>query len=269
MLLPMIGQAQALADEHTVMTADAGYHSHENMQALHEAGIAAMVADGQMRKRDERLAGQQRHRDQARSAARQDEGPGASRCGCSARATSSWTRRPTAASARRARGCTAAAAAATSTGASRTSTRAHRAAAARARCASSACAIRNARRCGRWRCSPAALAAATSATELMKRAIDSARGRAHLQPAHRHGGAGVRQHPPHQAAGPLHACGARRRWARSGGCIAWCTTSRSWRATDQRETGAESRPCEPPGLAREPQDAKMRPEIRKELVNRR
>jgi transposase len=62
MLLPMIGQAQALADENTVMTADAGYHSHENMQALYEAGIAAMVADGQMRKRDERLAGQQRHR---------------------------------------------------------------------------------------------------------------------------------------------------------------------------------------------------------------
>jgi hypothetical protein len=62
MLLPMIGQVQALAGEHTVMTADAGYHSHQNMQALYEAGIAAMVADGQMRKRDERPAGQQRHR---------------------------------------------------------------------------------------------------------------------------------------------------------------------------------------------------------------
>lgn len=62
MLLPMIGQAQALADENTVMTADAGFHSHENMRALHAAGIPALVADGQMRKRDERLAGQQRHR---------------------------------------------------------------------------------------------------------------------------------------------------------------------------------------------------------------
>jgi hypothetical protein len=62
MLLPMIGQAQAVADEHTVMTADAGFHSHENMRALHEAGIPALVADGQMPKRDERLAGQQRHR---------------------------------------------------------------------------------------------------------------------------------------------------------------------------------------------------------------
>ena len=62
MLLPMIAQAQCVADEGTVMTADAGYHSHQNMQALHEAGIAALVADAQMRKRDERLAGQERHR---------------------------------------------------------------------------------------------------------------------------------------------------------------------------------------------------------------
>jgi hypothetical protein len=62
MLLPMIGQAQAIASEVTIMTADAGFHSHDNMRALYEAGIPAMVADGQMRKRDERLAGQQRHR---------------------------------------------------------------------------------------------------------------------------------------------------------------------------------------------------------------
>lgn len=63
MLLPMIGQARALAGEDTVMTADAGYHSHQNMRALQEAGIPALVADGQMRKRDARFAGQQRHRD--------------------------------------------------------------------------------------------------------------------------------------------------------------------------------------------------------------
>lgn len=63
MLLPMIELAQAVADETTVMTADAGFHSHENMRALHERGIPALVADGQMRKRDERFASQQRHRD--------------------------------------------------------------------------------------------------------------------------------------------------------------------------------------------------------------
>jgi transposase len=62
MLLPMIEQAGVVGDRNTVMIADAGYHSQANMQALYEADIAAMVADGQMRKRDERLAGQQRHR---------------------------------------------------------------------------------------------------------------------------------------------------------------------------------------------------------------
>ncbi len=55
--------ARAQARQDTLMTADAGYHSHENMRALHEAGICALVADGQMRKRDERLTGQQHHRD--------------------------------------------------------------------------------------------------------------------------------------------------------------------------------------------------------------
>lgn len=63
MLLPMIEQAQAVADDDTIMTADAGFHSHENMNALCARGIPALVADGQMRKRDERFASQQRHRD--------------------------------------------------------------------------------------------------------------------------------------------------------------------------------------------------------------
>ena len=62
MLLPMIEQTDGMRAAHTVITADAGYHSNDNMQALQEAGIAAMVADGQMRKRDERLAGQARHK---------------------------------------------------------------------------------------------------------------------------------------------------------------------------------------------------------------
>ncbi|MCY7319631.1 MAG: hypothetical protein LH617_13090 [Ramlibacter sp.] len=52
MLLPMIGQTDGVRAADTVITADAGYHSHENVQALQQAGIAAMVADGQMRKRD-------------------------------------------------------------------------------------------------------------------------------------------------------------------------------------------------------------------------
>ena len=65
MLLPMIEQTAGVRAVHTLFTADAGYHSHDNLQALKQAGIPAMIADGQMRKRDERLAGQDRHRAKA------------------------------------------------------------------------------------------------------------------------------------------------------------------------------------------------------------
>jgi transposase len=62
MLLPMIEQSSAYCAAHTVMTADAGYHSAENLRTLRERGVAAMVADGQMRKRDERFAQHARHK---------------------------------------------------------------------------------------------------------------------------------------------------------------------------------------------------------------
>jgi transposase len=55
MLLPMVDKAAALIEQHTLITADAGYHSDANMQALHDRGIAAMVADNGMRQRDERI----------------------------------------------------------------------------------------------------------------------------------------------------------------------------------------------------------------------
>ena len=54
----------ACADQRTqdtLITADAGYHSEANLAALHERGIDALIADGQMRKRDERLAEQGKH----------------------------------------------------------------------------------------------------------------------------------------------------------------------------------------------------------------
>jgi hypothetical protein len=55
MLLPMIDKAAALIEPHTLITADAGYHSDANIRALHDRGIAAMVADNGMRQRDERI----------------------------------------------------------------------------------------------------------------------------------------------------------------------------------------------------------------------
>ncbi len=55
MLLPMIDRATVVATPHTLVTADAGYHSDANIQALHERGIPAMIADNGMRQRDERI----------------------------------------------------------------------------------------------------------------------------------------------------------------------------------------------------------------------
>jgi transposase len=55
MLLPMIDRSAPVRHTDTLITADAGYHSDANIAALHERGIAAMVADNGMRQRDERI----------------------------------------------------------------------------------------------------------------------------------------------------------------------------------------------------------------------
>ena len=62
LLLPMIEQARPFAGEETVITADAGYHSEANLKRLGEQGIAALIADGLMRKRDERFKDQGKHK---------------------------------------------------------------------------------------------------------------------------------------------------------------------------------------------------------------
>jgi len=61
-LLPMVRKTEALRTDQTIITADAGYHSEANLQALHDAGVPALVADGLMRRRDERFAGQTRYK---------------------------------------------------------------------------------------------------------------------------------------------------------------------------------------------------------------
>ncbi len=61
-LLPMIEQASAYRRPDTLVTADAGYHSDANLAQLMEQGIPAMVADNQMRYRDERFAEQDKHK---------------------------------------------------------------------------------------------------------------------------------------------------------------------------------------------------------------
>ena len=62
MLLPMIDQADAYRQAQTLVTADAGYHSDANMAALMEKNIPALIADNQMRQRDERLQEQNKHK---------------------------------------------------------------------------------------------------------------------------------------------------------------------------------------------------------------
>lgn len=62
MLLPMIEQCKPVSNHNTVFTADSGYHSDANITALAQQGIPAMIADNQMRKRDERLADQAKHK---------------------------------------------------------------------------------------------------------------------------------------------------------------------------------------------------------------
>ncbi|WP_457447984.1 IS1182 family transposase [Roseateles sp. P5_E4] len=62
MLAPMIEQAKPWRDDNTLVTADAGYHSDANVQQLHDTHTPALIADNQMRKRDERFEGQGKHK---------------------------------------------------------------------------------------------------------------------------------------------------------------------------------------------------------------
>ena len=63
-LLPVVDamrEREGLAAQ-SLITADAGYHSEENLQALADREIDALIADNDMRKRDERFVTQERHR---------------------------------------------------------------------------------------------------------------------------------------------------------------------------------------------------------------
>lgn len=70
-LLPMVHSTDRWRTDETVITADAGYHSEANLKELHEAGIPALIADGMMRKRDERFKDQAKYKALPQSAVRQ------------------------------------------------------------------------------------------------------------------------------------------------------------------------------------------------------
>jgi transposase len=63
-LLPVVDalRAHALLSATTLVTADAGYHSEANLAALRERGVDALIADAEMRQRDERFETQAAHR---------------------------------------------------------------------------------------------------------------------------------------------------------------------------------------------------------------
>ena len=61
LLVPIIDACASQRATSTLITADAGYHSEANLSALSERGIDALIADGQMRRRDERFAEQAKH----------------------------------------------------------------------------------------------------------------------------------------------------------------------------------------------------------------
>ena len=60
---PMIEQSQPYREEHTLITAAAGYHSDANIQHLKDHNIPALIADNPMRSRDERVETQVKYKD--------------------------------------------------------------------------------------------------------------------------------------------------------------------------------------------------------------
>ena len=59
--MPIVEALQPLRDATTLITADSGYHSEANLRALDTMSVEALIADRDMRKRDERFATQARH----------------------------------------------------------------------------------------------------------------------------------------------------------------------------------------------------------------
>lgn len=61
LLLPVVEAMKDMLKESSVLAIDAGYHSEKNLLALEAQSIDALIADNDMRKRDERFATQSRH----------------------------------------------------------------------------------------------------------------------------------------------------------------------------------------------------------------
>jgi transposase len=63
LLVPVVTALKGILADHSVITADAGYHSEENLQKIAAMKVEALIADNGMRGRDERFATQDRYKD--------------------------------------------------------------------------------------------------------------------------------------------------------------------------------------------------------------
>jgi transposase len=61
LLVPVVAAMQDVLADHSLITADAGYHSEANLQQLATLRVDALIADKGMRQRDARFATQDRH----------------------------------------------------------------------------------------------------------------------------------------------------------------------------------------------------------------
>lgn len=61
-LLPMVRSTDAVRTAQTLVTADAGYHSEDNLEQLYARAVPALIADNLMRRRDERFRDQAKYK---------------------------------------------------------------------------------------------------------------------------------------------------------------------------------------------------------------
>lgn len=61
LLVPVVAAMKDVLADNSLITADAGYHSEENLKQLAAMDVQALIADNGMRRRDERFATQARH----------------------------------------------------------------------------------------------------------------------------------------------------------------------------------------------------------------
>jgi hypothetical protein len=62
LLIPVVVAMQGMLTAESLITADAGYHSEANLQQLAAMSVDALIADNDMRRRDERFATQALHK---------------------------------------------------------------------------------------------------------------------------------------------------------------------------------------------------------------